>query len=61
VKSYVYVSDSKIDMLYEEIPKPWLDRITAELKIDLEVVSLTLKRRPGRAVPRGNGNAPPVD
>jgi hypothetical protein len=43
VKYYLYVSDAKVDMLYAQIPQSLLDRLSAELKIDLKVVSLTIR------------------
>lgn len=43
---YIYVSDSKLDMLYEQIPTPARRKLAAELKLDLKVVSLSLKANP---------------
>ena len=42
---YVYLSDTKIEMLYAQIPSRLRDRIAADLKIDLKVISVTLKER----------------
>jgi Family of unknown function (DUF7019) len=42
VKFYQYVSDSKVDMLYAQIPDKLSRRISAQLDIDLKLVSLTL-------------------
>ena len=53
VRYYLYVSDAKIDMLFEQIPKRLLDRLTKELKIDIKVVSVTVKEREQDA--RGSG------
>ena len=39
MRYYVYVSDSKVDMLYSQMPRGIRDRIAAELKIDLKVIS----------------------
>lgn len=44
MKYYVYVSDSKVDMLYAQIPERVRDRIAAELKVDLKVVQFALKK-----------------
>jgi hypothetical protein len=46
MKYYVYVSDAKVEMLYAQIPRAIRDKIVAELKIDLKVVSLSLKGNP---------------
>lgn len=48
LKHYVYVSDTKVDMYYAQIPSSLLAGIAAELTIDLKVlgsgVSTTLKK-----------------
>jgi Family of unknown function (DUF7019) len=44
-KYYVYVSDTKADMLYAQIPRRSRDRIAAELKVDLKVLALSLADR----------------
>lgn len=48
LKHYVYVSDTKVDMYYAQIPPPLLAGIAAELTVDLKVlgsgVSTTLKK-----------------
>lgn len=41
---YLYISDSKLDMLFEQIDHSALRRISAELKVDLKIASVTLKR-----------------
>lgn len=41
MKFYVYVSDTKVGMLYDQIPSRTLNKISAELKIDLKVLSAT--------------------
>src|SRR4029453_17016880 len=38
-----YVSDAKVDQYFERIPPGLLKGITAELKIDLKLVQLTVK------------------
>lgn len=43
MKYYLYVSDTKVDMLYAQIPRGLLDQLSAELKIDLKIVALTLR------------------
>jgi len=42
MRYYVYVSDSKVDMLYSQMPRGIRDRIAAELKIDLKVISVSV-------------------
>lgn len=43
MKYYVYISDTKVDMLYSQIPKKILDKIAVELGINLGIFSLTAK------------------
>jgi hypothetical protein len=43
LKNYLYISDIKLDALYTQIPQSLAERISAELKLDLKVASLTLK------------------
>lgn len=45
MRYYVYISDAKVDMLYEQIPQGPRARIAAELKIDLKVVSVSIRDR----------------
>jgi hypothetical protein len=40
----VYVSDTKIDMLLEQIPERVLRTLATELKLDLKLLSLTMSR-----------------
>lgn len=42
VKYYVYISDTKVDMLYPQIPKPLLKRIASELNINLKLLGVEL-------------------
>jgi hypothetical protein len=42
VKYYIYVSDAKLDMLFEQIDQKSRRRISAELKIDFKIASVTL-------------------
>src|SRR5262245_61901519 len=42
---YVYVSATKIDMLRPQVPSTVEEKLAAELKIDLKIVSATLKER----------------
>ena len=46
IRYYVYVSDSKVDMLFDQIPSRLQKRLSAELKLSLKVVSLSLKDNP---------------
>lgn len=41
MKYYIYLSETKVDMLYEQIPKRLKDRLATELKIDLKFLSTT--------------------
>lgn len=43
---YTYVSDSKIDMLFQQVPERFLRRATAELRLDIKLISISLKREP---------------
>jgi hypothetical protein len=43
VKYYIYVSDTKVDMLYAQIPQKIKSQIATELKIDLKLLSATFK------------------
>jgi hypothetical protein len=42
VRYYIYISDSKLDMLFEQIDQKAKKRISAKLKIDLKIASITL-------------------
>lgn len=44
LRYYLYVSDTKLDMLFEQIDQSMLKRISAEVKVDLTLASVTLKR-----------------
>jgi len=44
VRYYVYVSDTKLDMLFEQIDRSVLKRISAEIKVDLKLASVTLRQ-----------------
>src|SRR5262245_26427302 len=41
---YVYISDAKVDMLYEQVPQGSLSRLASEVKVDLKVIGVTLKQ-----------------
>ncbi len=43
LKYYLYVSDTKVDMLFSQIPLNLAERISTEFKRDLKRVSLSLK------------------
>jgi hypothetical protein len=45
VRYYVYASDAKIDMLFSQIPAKLLSRIVGELKLDLKVLSVSVRQR----------------
>jgi hypothetical protein len=40
LKHYVYVSDTKVDMYFAQIPSPVLARIATELTLDLKILGL---------------------
>jgi len=46
LKTYVYISDSKVDMLYPQIPQKRLSKIATELKINLGILSLKFGHQP---------------
>jgi hypothetical protein len=41
---YIYVSDAKLDMLFEQIQQSALKSLSAEVKVDLKLASVTLHR-----------------
>jgi Family of unknown function (DUF7019) len=43
LRYYVYISDAKLEMLYGQIDPGTRKRISAELKVDLKIASLTLR------------------
>src|SRR3984957_14945888 len=45
LKYFIYVSDTKVDMLYSQIPRSLKDKIAGELKLDLHVVSASVRGR----------------
>jgi hypothetical protein len=44
VKYYVYVSESKVEMLFSQIPRTFLSGLAAELKVNLGILTTTLKQ-----------------
>jgi len=46
VKYYTYISDTKVDMLYAQIPKGIRSKIAAGLKIDLQLLELSFSEKP---------------
>ena len=42
LRYYLYISDSKLDMLFEQIPPKLRTRFAAEVKVDLKVVGVAL-------------------
>ncbi|MFB8758426.1 DUF7019 family protein [Streptomyces sp. NPDC059852] len=46
VRYYNYVSEAKVDMLFGQIPPRLLSGLATELKIDLQVVGLTVQKGP---------------
>jgi hypothetical protein len=45
MKYYIYISDTKVDMLFAQIPRNILKKISAELNINLGMVSVSLKEK----------------
>jgi uncharacterized protein DUF7019 len=46
MKHYLYVSDSKVDMFYSQIPERQGRSISAALKIDLKLFAIDLTAKP---------------
>ncbi|MFI8992673.1 DUF7019 family protein [Streptomyces sp. NPDC053542] len=44
MRYYLYLSDAKLDMLFEQIPRKLLPRLVTEAKVDLKVVSFSVQR-----------------
>lgn len=42
MKYYIYISDTKVDMLYPQIPQPILKKIASSLSIDLKFLGAEL-------------------
>jgi len=40
MKYYIYISDTKVDMLYPQIPKSLLKKIASSLNIDLKLLGV---------------------
>ena len=49
MKFYVYVSDTKVDMLYAQISPRARNSIATQLKIDLKLLSATFSEEPREA------------
>lgn len=45
LKYYVYISDAKVDMLFAQIPAKLRNRIAADLKVDLKIISASITSR----------------
>ena len=45
MKYYIYISDTKVDMLYAQIPIKLREKVATELKIDLKLISTTLTQK----------------
>lgn len=44
LRYFIYISDAKLDMLFEQIDPVWRRRVSAEAKVDLKLASLTLRQ-----------------
>jgi hypothetical protein len=53
VRYYLYLSQAKLDMLFDQIPQKALPRLVTEAKVDLKVVGV-LVQRPGAELTRYN-------
>ena len=53
-KVYLYVSDSKLDMLFEQIPKSVLKSISAEIEVNLRMVKVKLATAKDAALVRAD-------
>jgi hypothetical protein len=53
MRYYVYVSDTKLDMLYPQIPAKLAARLAWELKLDLKLLGLTLRNNDNDATRYG--------
>ena len=43
MRYYTYISDAKLDLLYGQIPPKLLSRLSAEFRVDLKVVSMSVQ------------------
>ena len=43
LRYFLYVSDAKLEMLFDQIPQKLRQRLSGEAKIDLKLASLTIK------------------
>ena len=43
LRYFIYVSDAKLEMLFDQIPPKLRQRLSAEAKVDLKLASLTIK------------------
>jgi hypothetical protein len=48
MKYYVYISESKVDMLYSQIPKNILQNVAGKLTIDLKLIKTEFSENPPR-------------
>lgn len=46
IRTYRYVSDTKVDMYAAQIPRGLRDKIAAELSINVQLIGVTLKQQP---------------
>lgn len=46
IKYYIYISDTKVNSLYDQIESSLKDKISSELKIDLKLLSVSLLKPP---------------
>ncbi|GHJ36471.1 SAVMC3_10250 family protein [Streptomyces sp. TS71-3] len=49
MRYYTYISDAKVNLLFEQIPQKMLSRLAADFAIDLKVISLAVHSAPPEA------------
>jgi hypothetical protein len=47
VRYYLYVSEAKLDMLFDQIPQTVVPRLVSEAKVDLKIVGVSVRRAGG--------------
>ncbi len=46
IRYYIYISKTKVDMLYSQIPKKLLERLALKVKINLGVIGAIFGNKP---------------
>lgn len=50
MKYYIYISDAKVNMLFDNIPQDFLGSLSGELKINLGLISTTFKEKSSNTI-----------